>query len=987
MGKEKGSARRATWLGVFVVGLMLALAVPSIALAANTATFSGAAPKSGSSSTATMPKISVTVYDKYGVKVSTHYAATFTTVDGGKVATKLAYVKGFGTKKFVLSYQVSKALSAGRHTVAVRIKDLKGRTSNYSWSFTVTSSDSLAPVTTSDAVLDYGTQAVITLHATDAGSGVDHTYFTLDGFKGEGIFVVTNVVGPHVLTFWSVDKAGNVEMAKTANFTVEADMITVTWHKQTTAFCTQSKCHFASLTVEHYQHTDANGVRLSCATCHNSAAADVKAAIAAGSDACQDCHGDISHPFLTTQHALVTPPTAVLDCVQAGCHGGATANLASIHWAASGTVGGVKVFSCGVCHANPLHAATNDCTVCHGTSGPHASNHVAIAASVGAWAHNLGDPSCTVCHGSNLMTPHTTTLNPTACGTCHNPVAGSKFATATVAAVKAGGATCTTCHGVDHVALAGTNHTIASSCDCHGDGTPENDLSAIHASQETTVNGVKLTSCAICHANPAHPVPTAECTACHANIGAIHASNPATVAVTGNPLGVTFKMFNHVDPSGTGTPGTSSACVACHGSELPFVHIGAPACICHTASFLKAEMAPLLAAGTAECIDCHKGTHAGHGFVSGSASGHNTTAYPGIGAKTLFDGSQGVTLKWKAVESTTLSGFADGRNGTYVVGQVGTMTTTWSTPTVNVFWKSGDAAAPATAITGLDWNSVITCQDCHTGLNAAGPHGAAQNWAIDPAYPGDYAYAELTKYVTANLAYASGTTVLDSARYNVPLSTSGIAMFPGAATHADVTSSSVAATASVPGWVTGVSALGNRTDGTKGATAVICAKCHDLENFNALSNVVEGSNTAHDSHHQDQLDGSAQCVNCHIGVPHGWKMPRLLVDTDVDVAPYLSPQALGTTRNSSTGSNTGDTRKLTAGWGQGFNGQGMQALSGVNNHTLGGVGGTQPYGTGDGLATSTVNVGHVGMAYWAEPQCEACGDHPGETPAQIINLP
>jgi hypothetical protein len=114
-------------------------------------------------------------------------------------------------------------------------------------------------------------------------------------------------------------------------------------------------------------------------------------------------------------------------------------------------------------------------------------------------------------------------------------------------------------------------------------------------------------------------------------------------------------------------------------------------------------------------------------------------------------------------------------------------------------------------------------------------------------------------------------------------------------------------------------------------------------------------------------------------------MPRLLVDTDVDVAPYRDPNQLGTTRASSTGNNTGDTRGAN-----GFNRQGMQALSGVNDHTLGGSNGTpgwQPYVTGSGLATSTLNYAHAGTAYWSEPQCQGCGDHPGETPAQIINEP
>ncbi len=95
-----------------------------------------------------------------------------------------------------------------------------------------------------------------------------------------------------------------------------------------------------------------------------------------------------------------------------------------------------------------------------------------------------------------------------------------------------------------------------------------------------------------------------------------------------------------------------------------------------------------------------------------------------------------------------------------------------------------------------------------------------------------------------------------------------------------------------------------RTSGSSGSTAVICAKCHDLEDEVPVDpanptgrKTVVGSNTAHNSHHQDTTDGSAQCVACHIGVPHGWKRPRLLVNTDVDVAPYLDPESGGVYRS------------------------------------------------------------------------------------------
>jgi len=74
---------------------------------------------------------------------------------------------------------------------------------------------------------------------------------------------------------------------------------------------------------------------------------------------------------------------------------------------------------------------------------------------------------------------------------------------------------------------------------------------------------------------------------------------------------------------------------------------------------------------------------------------------------------------------------------------------------------------------------------------------------------------------------------------------------------------------------------------------------------------------------------------------------------------------LGTTRATSTGDNTGDTtgRANPAGVAHpGFNGQGMQSLSGVDNHLL-------------------VN----GAAIWTEASCQACGDHAGEDGVRIVN--
>ncbi len=77
--------------------------------------------------------------------------------------------------------------------------------------------DTTAPVTTVNA----GAEPVVvgtslTLSATDAGSGVSATYFTLDGGAQQaGSTVALNTTGTHTLVYWSVDWAGNVEQQHT----------------------------------------------------------------------------------------------------------------------------------------------------------------------------------------------------------------------------------------------------------------------------------------------------------------------------------------------------------------------------------------------------------------------------------------------------------------------------------------------------------------------------------------------------------------------------------------------------------------------------------------------------------------------------------------------------------------------------------------------------------------------------------------------------
>jgi len=849
MKQGQGLLRRNVKLGVFVAGLVLALSLPGIAFAANTTVFSSLNPAAGSITTMSKPTISVIGFDRYGVK---GVGKATMTLDGVPVPRTFRWLSGWGFRKFKMTYVVPNNLSLGSHKVVVRIQDLRGLRSRKTWDFTVDA----APVTTSNALTNYTSTATINLSATD-NVAVANTFYWLDsGAPVSGTVVNVSTIGSHLLRYWSVDTAGNVEETNWRVFAVSQPI----------------------------------GVGM-----------------------------DSSHA------------APAIACTVSGCHDGG--DVATIHLAAG----------CAMCHGTGV-TPTTDCITCHGaTPANHtAETHPSIAST--------DTPACSQasCHGSSAVV----TIHTGGCAVCHgtsNPVYN--------AAIASGNASCESCHtdGFDaiHGVLTAAHAVTGAACfnsNCH-----PSDAADIHTVWATPAG------CVACHTPGV--TPSLECSNCHNNIATVHG-------------------FAHADATGT----QSSACTdsGCHGTDLPTAH-AAVGCVCHSDTTLVDTMTPLLEAGMAECVDCHVGEIAAHGFEM-TASGHNTTTYGTVGGYSKFDGSQGPVIKWEseiASSSLVATYYVEGPTGNFppvewptgvtevTVGQEGTMTTLWNPAQKQVFWASDDASAPVTAVKGLDWDSVISCQDCHAGLSAAGPHGAADNWALDPNYAGDYSMAELTKYVTSNNAYsATDFSEPNRSNYLVPLSASGIAMRP------DNDFPLV---------------LRDRTDGTTGANAVICSKCHDLMNVVDYGNgqsAAIGSNTAHNSHHQDQVDGSAQCVSCHVGIPHGWKRPRLLVNTDVDTAPYLDPMAAGTTR---TNNGVQMYRMVGGVWvaqpvgGTGFNLIGMQSLSAVDPHVA-----VKDYATLTGRMDGKVTpadlntVGTDDMVFWSEASCQACNDHTGEDGIRIL---
>ena len=83
--------------------------------------------------------------------------------------------------------------------------------------------DTTAPATQANAPgVTVDATTTVTLTATDSGSGVQATYYTVDGgAQKTGSSIVIPADGPHTLAYWSVDWAGNIEQKHTMEVTLD----------------------------------------------------------------------------------------------------------------------------------------------------------------------------------------------------------------------------------------------------------------------------------------------------------------------------------------------------------------------------------------------------------------------------------------------------------------------------------------------------------------------------------------------------------------------------------------------------------------------------------------------------------------------------------------------------------------------------------------------------------------------------------------------
>jgi len=673
--------------------------------------------------------------------------------------------------------------------------------------------------------------------------------------------------------------------------------------------CTQAMCHGAGGVMTFHQD--------GCETCHESSDVAVRDAVTNGNATCESCHEfDIVHTGGEAAHALTG------GCYSATCHVSDAAELHTTDFRGTGA----NPPGC-ICHV--LETATNDCATCHGDVS---SKHNASAAHAGVEAGIGGEVSggCVTCHGDDLMNVtagehvgcschrYNIVRGATECQSCHedptDPDAEHPYHVgvhdAAESAIEHNSAGCVSCHGSDLMAVlpegnAATGVSEHNGCTCH---------------QYGEVAG--QTACEDCHVDPMDP-------------GAQY------------PYHVGAHAELEADIGGD----TSNACTACHGTYVLAVgtvsmhvadaHAG---CSCHALD----EATP----DKTECVDCHRDEYAPHAFADGvnhtgggwvAASGHSTTAL----------GKRGVYENFGFLPITdTLGNSID--------------TTSWPWPTVDVFWSGFEADRVPFSMPGLNKNSVITCEDCHTGLinyEVAGPHGSnvVANAGIDPNFPGKFEEA----YLWAGPLPSGGTTV-----------SSGIARYiPGGAN--DLEKEEIAnwalqvwtsATTTIPGPATVVS--GND---------VICAKCHNLQTDN--TGILGWSNYGHEHHDTAPVnylglfqrasdgttytasaaeetsdtvlkarsvgrEGAGACRNCHVAIPHGWMRPRLIVYS-TDPAPFNIGPAIYEGEDTSFPL---PEDSVEIGSGQ------MNGLSSVI--------GPQPYAGAS-----------AGANRWSGSQCNACGHH------------
>ncbi|MBI5055212.1 MAG: cytochrome c3 family protein, partial [Nitrospirae bacterium] len=606
-----------------------------------------------------------------------------------------------------------------------------------------------------------------------------------------------------------------------------------------------------------------------CLTCHDPAAPGTGAG---GSDLKVDTH------FSTTYTDPTTGVMMNLNCVE--CHNPMSTqtnfrgntNLKFVRSAIRGNNVAFEAqtgqYSYASDNNKPADMTTANylCNTCHTQTNHHQADGVAP----GGQSHNDG-AKCTSCHF------HDAGFQPSGnCLQCHNstPPAGSsdtrrrqivESTPGTGDFVKTShhvlGATassqivnqdaCIVCHDQ-------TNHTT------YGDG-----VSAYLKNQDTGAGIIY---------NGTGSSAEAFCVSCHdANGSTLYGATPFNQAGSGDThspvnIGWTIGTVAHSGAANT------NKCLACHGDTAGINAHGSS-----LAKLLRYtyNVNDTVTAATNFCYNCHGNTPA-NGAVDAIKSAFDLTTGRHSTVKCLDCHDQHTAVTGNHANGTTLAGVLTGSIGR----PVSVAGANWVAPTYG-------AAATITAEYQL-------CYKCHsTGQSAVGlGTGAAQmtdlglefNTGNTARHPIGTALATGSRLIAAQLA--GGRCSLPQNTTSATCTSAGgtwTAWAPGAImTCTDCHDSSLtnqsgphgssvkwmlkgpnqawpytASTSNGTSGTTGFRTLSNKATSSGTANGLFCLNCHP------------SANTANNVHSQGN-HSSAACVNCHIRVPHGGKMPRFV---------------------------------------------------------------------------------------------------------------
>lgn len=709
-------------------------------------------------------------------------------------------------------------------------------------------------------------------------------------------------------------------------------------------------CHSADLTVVHNNGmavTTPNGTTLTgCALCHDyttnqdstvsTMGARVQAAIRGGVSLCTACHLSY-HGNGGSKHVATSPQSVDPNTGCALCHTGANVS------------GGIDVTvmhngvttpgPCSVCHNNKpripdITLKTAECASCHTITSATGAGHTGLpvkhtSPTITAGCQGSG------CHSPDLPTTHNPYMSrfpqfATSCALCHKNPSRIPDITQKTAA-------CDSCHpggAGAHIGIHVATDSVTVGCEACHELPAGGDIASLHA-------GSPLGPCNVCHANPTGGDLTmvspgvrkanAACAqaGCHAGKDPIDPNH--------------YPAPNHADTQSSTVDSTiGSACGTCHSMDLKAEHFKATSKMPDGTSITCAkchESAKFLALPDANpgigrtwngtCEQCHTTKHAGMSSATAHNAGTVGIACAGAGCHNTAD-----LASIHTSATVTVGGVA--YNGCNVCHQSATVTPASNncltchpsaTPTHKTEHNTAGQVDPGCA--GCHFTNLIdehvtsglkspttglamTCATCHTptlgaaaktAIAAAIAAGDESCDACHPAVNGKNTHAgqNTNEFVATNasmhrvnasLPGMRSSFVVNGTTYTWSLPSSGWLKSPWT-TNSVVTCDAchtfsttvagphgAAVTVNIdpayPGDYTTARLSSSRSSGTSGA---ICDKCH--QNYTSMNEV-----------HGESDHSGDYCTDCHVGVPHGWRLPRLLAYTS-DPAPYKSNHLTG----------------------------------------------------------------------------------------------